>query len=149
MKQRIDLPIHDPQIIAQLIPHRAPMVLVDGLMAFDEISAVTSFKVAEDHIATIRGAISETGLLEHMAQSVAVHTGYKGFSEGKTPRIGYVGAIKTAEIKHLPTVGETIMTEVTITYSAMEMTMVTVVSKVEELVIASAEMSTMLKPLDT
>ncbi len=141
------LPITSREVLKKLIPHREPVILIDTLQYHDENSVISSFLVSEHNIFVSKHHFSEAGILEHMAQSVALHTGYAGYVSEKPTREGYIAAIKKAEILQLPKVNETIVTKVKITYSAMDMTMVTIQSKVDEITIATAEMSTILKPM--
>ena len=143
------LPTANLEFLKKLIPHREPMILIDTLQYHDENSLVSSFLITEQCLFIKENKLSEAGILEHMAQSVALHTGYSGYIDEKATREGYIGAIKKAEIVQLPKVGETITTQVNITYSAMDMTMVQIETKIDGKIIALAEMSTVLKPLES
>ena len=143
------LPTANLEFLKKLIPHREPMILIDTLQYHDENSLVSSFLITEQCLFIKENNFSEAGILEHMAQSVALHTGYSGYIDEKATREGYIGAIKKAEIVQLPKVGETITTQVNITYSAMDMTMVQIETKIDGKIIALAEMSTVLKPLES
>ena len=140
------LPITDLSVLKQLLPQREPMLLVDSLISFSENSLISMFAITEENIFVKNNHFQETGLLENMAQTVALHTGYKGKLSSEKPRVGYIGAIKKATFERLPSVGETIKTEVIITYNAMDMTMVDVAVFLKEEKIASATMTTILKP---
>ena len=85
-------------------------------------------------------------LLEHIAQSVALHTGYTGYLEEKLTKEGYIGAIKKAELLKTPAVNETIETEIEIIHEAIGITLVKTTTKLEQEIIATTEMKTMLKP---
>lgn len=143
------LPITNMEFLKKLIPHRKPMILVDTLRYHDANSLVSSFLIPQQCLFVKENKFSEAGILEHMAQSAALHTGYSGYLNKKATREGYIGAIKKAEIRQLPQVGDTLQTEVHISYSAMEMILVRLESKVGDVNIASAEMSTILKPLES
>lgn len=140
-------PITNLEFLKKLIPHREPMILIDTLLYHDSTSLVSSLLVLKESLFVASNQFSEAGILEHMAQSVALHTGYSGYLSEQSTREGYIGAIKKAEILQLPKVGEIITTQVTITYSAMDMTLVTLESKIDGKIIATAAMSTILKPV--
>lgn len=123
------------------------MILIDTLQYHVSTSLISRLLVVKESLFVTSKQFSEAGILEHMAQSVALHTGYSGYLNKKATREGYIGAIKKAEILQLPRVGEIITTQVTISYSAMDMTLVHIESKVVEKIIATAEMSTVLKPI--
>jgi len=140
-------PIKNRTFLKKLIPHREPMILVDTLHHHNATGLLGSLLILEEGPFVINGEFSEAGILEHMAQCVALHTGYSGYLTEKPVREGYIGAIKNAEIIQLPKIGEIITTRVTISYSAMDMMLVQLESSIQTLVIATAEMSTILKPL--
>ena len=86
----------------------------------------------------------ETGIIEHMAQSVALYTGYQFYLKQEPAPTGYIGAIKSVEILKLPKVGEHIETTVSILQEFMGVTLVNISSKVNNEVIAFAQMKTVL-----
>lgn len=145
-KLKRNLPITDLTVLKQMLPHREPMLLVDSLISFSETSIVSNLTILSSNIFVQNNYFQEAGLLENMAQTVALHTGYNGMLFEVPPRVGYIGAIKQATFEQLPIVGDTIKTEATITYNAIEMTMVNVVVFLKEEKIASATMTTILKP---
>ena len=92
-----------------------------------------------------KGVLLEPGLVENMAQTVALHTGYAYFLKGEEAPTGYIGSIKKVEIFGLPKVGETLRTEVHILHEFMGVTMVNVeVFDTEKKVLASAQMKTVI-----
>ncbi|QIE60111.1 hypothetical protein G5B37_11220 [Rasiella rasia] len=140
------LPISDMVFLKKLIPHREPIILIDTLQYHDENTLIASFTIPKEHLFVSDKTFSEAGLLEHMAQCVALHTGFTGFAKNEPPRIGYIGAIKSAQLSELPRIGDTVTTEVVITYSAMDMSLVKIKSLIASKHIATAEMSTILAP---
>ncbi|MFC7357921.1 hypothetical protein ACFQO1_09500 [Jejudonia soesokkakensis] len=144
MKQK--LPITDLAVIKQMLPHREPMLFVDSLISYSESSIVSQLTISASNIFVQNNQFQEAGLLENMAQTVALHTGYKAMFSEATPRIGYIGAIKKATFERLPSVGDDITTEAIITYNALDMTRVDVAVFLEKKRIARATMTTILKP---
>jgi predicted hotdog family 3-hydroxylacyl-ACP dehydratase len=100
--------------ILSLIPHRPPFVQVDGLVSADESVFVTEFKVQKDNLLLRHGCLSESGMLENIAQSAALGFGYNGKKSGQLPKVGYIGAISRVSVLQLPEVGELITTRVEI-----------------------------------
>ena len=145
-KQPAHFPITDPSMLHRLLPHRSPMLLIDTVLSYTEQSIVCSYEVVQNSLFVIDSFFSESGIIEHMAQTVAVHTGYSGYLNQQPTREGYIGAIKSVEVMRLPKLGEVLTSEATILYSAMEMTLVAITSIVNEVPVARAEMSTILKP---
>lgn len=144
-KNFLENPITDIAIVKQLIPHREPMILVDGLLYFDGSNAITCLTILEANIFVENNHFSEMGLIEHMAQSAALLTGYKHKSQNLPIKEGFIAAIKNLRAESLPKVKEVILTEVQITYEIATMTIVRLTSKVNNCVVAMAEMTLVLK----
>ncbi|MCF1190186.1 hypothetical protein LRR18_01215 [Mangrovimonas sp. AS39] len=136
------LPITD---ISNLIPQKSPFVMVNSLEHFSETEVVSTFTITEDNIFVENGQLQEPGLVENMAQTVALHTGYAYFLKGEDAPTGYIGSIKKIAVKKLPSIKETITTKVSILHEIMGVTMVNVtVLNVDQEEIASGEMKTVI-----
>jgi 3-hydroxymyristoyl/3-hydroxydecanoyl-(acyl carrier protein) dehydratase len=70
-------PITDIGAIKKLLPHREPMLMVDSLLYFDGKKGIAELTVLETNIFVETKIFTETGLIEHMAQTAALMTGYK------------------------------------------------------------------------
>tara|TARA_R110002012_G_scaffold322083_1_gene554847 strand:+ start:27078 stop:27509 length:432 start_codon:yes stop_codon:yes gene_type:complete len=131
--------------IADLIPQKIPFVMVDTLVEFSAESLVSNFKILDENIFTQNGCLTEPGLVENMAQSVALHTGFDYFLKGEAAPIGYIGSIKSIEIRQLPKIHENITTKVTILHEFMGITMVEIqVFNEAQEEIANSEMKTII-----
>ena len=106
---------------------------------------VSGFTIKEDNIFVSEGIFQASGLIEHQAQTVALHTGYKYFLLGKESPTGYIGAIKSVEVENLPKVGDQLISEATILNEMMGVTLVEIVTKINETVIAKSQMKTVVK----
>lgn len=133
-------------LIEQFIPQRPPMVLVDTLHSFETDRVVSGLTISESNIFVTNGFFSETGILEHIAQTAALYMGYGALKRGGIPKEGYIGAIKSATIHVIPKVGAVLRTELVVVYDVMSMLLVHAETYCEDVLIASAEMKTMLKP---
>ncbi|MFP3599663.1 hypothetical protein, partial [Chryseobacterium sp. SIMBA_029] len=91
------LPPSDKDFVENLIPQRAPFVMVNELLEYSENHLISGFEVKEDNLFIQDGSFQASGLIEHQAQSVALHTGYKYYLLGKDAPTGYIGAIKSFE----------------------------------------------------
>ena len=109
-----ELPISAPEQIIQLIPQRSPMVMVDTLWEYTPETAVVGLTITQENIFVQEGNLSASGLIEHMAQSIALHKGYGYYLKALPTPMGYIGAIKHIEIQALPKKGEAIRTHITI-----------------------------------
>lgn len=139
------LPTTDQNFVESLIPQRFPFVMVNSITAYSETQLVSGFEVKEENIFVQDGVFQASGLVEHQAQSVALHTGYKFYLLGKEAPTGYIGSIKIFESNALPKVGDILKTEVTILNEIMGVTLVDAVTKLNDKVIASSQMKTVVK----
>jgi 3-hydroxyacyl-[acyl-carrier-protein] dehydratase len=139
------LPTTDQNFVESLIPQRFPFVMVNSIADYSETQLVSGFEIKEENIFVQNGVFQASGLIEHQAQSVALHTGYKFYLLGKEAPTGYIGAIKSFEAHDLPKVGDTLKTEVTILNEIMGVTLVDAVTKLNDEVIASSQMKTVVK----
>lgn len=131
--------------ITNLIPQGAPFVMVDVLVFFSEKEVVSEFTVTSDNIFFKDNLFTEPGVIENMAQTVALHTGYDFFRRHQQAPVGYIGAIKKANINKLPKLGETITTKATILQEFMGVTMVSiVVTGSNGVELANSEMKTVI-----
>ncbi len=138
-------PITDLALIKKLIPHREPIIMVDALMYVDNSKAISQLSVTETNRFVEKNKFSETGLIEHMAQTAALLTGYKYHPENLPIQEGFIAAIKNLNIERLPLTMETISTEAKITYELATMRIVQITSFIKEQIIASSEMTLVLK----
>lgn len=130
--------------VEKLIPQKFPFVMVDTLVSFTETSLTSGLKVTNDNIFVENNVFQESGVIEHMAQSVALHTGYDYFLKKENPPTGYIGSIKSLEIKRLPLLNETIETNVSVLHEFMGVTLVDIISQVNGEEIAKSQMKTVI-----
>ena len=138
------LPTSDQNFVESLIPQRFPFVMVDSIAEYSESHLVSGFKPVEENIFIQDGTFQASGLLEHQAQSVALHTGYKFYLSGKEAPTGYIGAIKSFEVITLPKPGDQLTSEVSILNEMMGVTLVDVITKINDEVIAKSQMKTVV-----
>lgn len=78
---------HEPQSgyppVAQLVPHEAPMILVDELIEWSPTHAQVRAQVRRGGPFVSDGQLPATILLEYMAQAVAVADGMSGRESGR------------------------------------------------------------------
>lgn len=131
--------------IGHLIPQKYPFVMVDTLVSFSKSDVTSNFTIKKDNLFFLNDTLSEPGLIENMAQTVALHTGYDFFLKGEDAPTGYIGSIKKIEISKLPKIDETISTHVEILQEFLGITLVKieVYNKNKEL-IASGQMKTVI-----
>ena len=108
--------------IEQLIPHRAPFIMVDKVISFTHEKSTTSFFIEEDNVLCENNSFRETGLIENIAQSVAASRGYEGRKNNTSPKIGYIGSIKSFKVNFFPSVNSEITTEITLLNQVLNFT---------------------------
>ncbi|WP_179317413.1 hypothetical protein [Winogradskyella undariae] len=138
-------PITDQNIILKLIPQRAPIIMVEALLYFDDSKVISGLTVTSDNMFVQNGFFTEPGLIEHMAQTVALYTGYHFYIKNTPAPEGYIGAIKGVTIEKLPKVNMQLETEVEILHEIMGVTLVKGTTKLNGEVIVTAQMKTVLK----
>ncbi len=138
------VPLFDSAFVGNLIPQKFPFVMIDKLFSFSDTSLVSGLTVGSDNIFTDNGIFQEPGLVEHMAQSVALHTGYQFYLKNETAPTGYIGSINNIEINQLPQLGDEIRTTVTILQEFAGITLVELASEVNGKTIATGQMKTVL-----
>lgn len=139
----MSLPISGEKLLL-LIPQRAPIVMVSSLESYDDNALVSTFIVSRGNMFVDGEKLVESGLLEHMAQSVALHTGYSYFLKGENAPMGYIGSMQNVEIHGLPKIGETVFSAITILQEFMGVTLVEIETKLEDKIIARARMKTVI-----
>ncbi len=136
--------IADGDFLQTLIPQKNPFVMVDTLTEYTEQSIVSNFTIPKDNILISKNHFSAPGLIENMAQTIALHTGYKYFLKKQPAPTGYIGAIKKAEIFKLPKVSQKLTTTVEILHDIMGVTLVQAKVECDGILLASSEMKTAL-----
>lgn len=99
--------------IFELIPQREPMVMVDEHISTENNVTLTRFSIEPDTMFVENNALSEAGLIENIAQSAAVHSGFlfKQSGSNKSP-VGFIATIQELQINSFPRVGNILQTEI-------------------------------------
>lgn len=142
--QNIVLPILDRDIVGNLIPQKFPFVMVDKVLSFEENFITSGFTIEESNIFTKDSIFQEAGVIEHMAQSVALYTGFQFFLKNEVAPTGYIGAIKSIEIFKLPKVNDNLITKVKVLHEFSGVTLVDISVLLNEVEIARGQMKTVL-----
>ncbi|HLT50982.1 MAG TPA: hypothetical protein VKZ93_03435 [Arenibacter sp.] len=136
--------IREKTFIESLIPQKDPFVMVDKLFHFSEKKVISGFTIPSTNLFVDKGHFVAAGLIEHMAQSVALYTGYQYYLKNEAAPTGYIGAIKSATILELPGMGQELITTASILHEIMGVTLVAVQVMYKNAVIANSEMKTVL-----
>ena len=131
-------------MILDLIPQRAPIVMVDEFLGIDDNISKTRLAVKDDNIFVDDGMLSECGLIEHIAQSAAARVGYVFKTNNQEIPIGYIGSVNNFELKEFPKVGEVISTEIEIIQEVFNITLFQAKCYINDVEIASCKMKIFL-----
>ena len=136
--------------VLSYIPQRNPIVVVHGLTDHSESGSTSIFNVEKDHLFVRDGKLLLSGLMENIAQTAALRSGYhfaelaQADGEMKEPPIGFIGALKNFVVNDLPSVGSVLYTTVKMTHEVMGMQVVEASVQCGRNVIATCEMKIFL-----
>lgn len=136
--------ITDKSFVQDLIPQKNTFVMVDKLLFFSEKKVISGLTIYSENIFTTKNMFTAPGLIEHMAQTVALYTGYQYFMKNEPAPVGYIGAIKKVEIHRLPALSEELETTATILHEIMGVTLVKIETECNGQIIATSEMKTVI-----
>ena len=135
--------------ILDLLPQRQPFIMIDSLLHFDMVLTVTGMRIAEDNMFVENGVLTESGVIENIAQTCAARMGYinKYLCADKV-KIGFIGSIKDLVIENLPQVGDELKTTVEVVSEIFAITLVNAKVEIGDKVIASCEMKISITDID-
>ena len=113
-----NLPVWD------IIPQRAPMLMVDRLLSYDPAASESELLIRPDNI-FLSDVLQTAGIVEHIAQTCAARIGYYNkYILHRPVVIGYIAAIRRLDVHRQPGVGEELLTQIEELGSAFGMTLV-------------------------
>jgi predicted hotdog family 3-hydroxylacyl-ACP dehydratase len=83
---------------AQVLPHEAPMILIDELLAAGEKTLSARVLLRDDSPFLQDGRVSSMVVLEYMAQTIAAMAGLRNRSNGKEVQRGYLLGCRNLEL---------------------------------------------------
>ena len=131
--------------IINLIPQKPPFVMVGDAVSTDEKTTVSIFKIEEDNILVENGYLIEAGIIENIAQTLALRGGLQREKSDKEAPIGMIGAIKNLNIISRPPVNSTITTTVEVDREVMNAHLINGNVVLDGKLIAECEMKIFLK----
>ncbi len=142
---KVDKPIIDKEHILNYIPQRPPIVLVSRIYKADEVSVISGFDISDDHMLVQNKRLTESGIVENMAQTAASRAGYEAVKNNSTPAVGFIGNIKDLVIHFLPESGHEVLTEVSTKTQVMNVSIVEAKSYCNHQLVANYEMKIFLQ----
>lgn len=130
--------------ILQYIPQRAPIVMVDKFFGVKDELSVSGLTVKKDNIFCKDGYFQDSGLIEHIAQSAAIRTGYIFITKGEEVPVGFIGSVNNLTINELPRVGDELTTEVRVETEVFGITLLSATVKVDTSIVAECQMKVAL-----
>lgn len=115
--------------------------MVDQLTHFDEVITRTHLKVAADNIFVENNELTESGVIENIAQTCAARMGYiNKYLCADEVKIGFIGSIKDLIFEKLPKVDDSLKTTIEVVSEIFAITLVNAKVEVDDQLIASCEM---------
>lgn len=139
-----EFPITNKELLLSCIPQRDPIVLVDALVTYSERAVTSGLQVSAQNLFIQGNLLTEPALIEHMAQTVALHTGFGYFLKKDEAPTGYIGSIAQLVINRLPKIDENLQTTATILHEFSGVTLVDLVVTIKEEIIATGQMKTVI-----
>jgi predicted hotdog family 3-hydroxylacyl-ACP dehydratase len=129
----------------KLLPQKPPFTMVDRLFYCDEKKATAGLLVGVENPLVANGYLQEPGIMENIAQTVALKAGYETLALNKPPQIGFIAAIKDLNVFGLVPVGEMLITEIEILMSLQNMLVVNGKSYYNNIPVANCELKIFIK----
>jgi predicted hotdog family 3-hydroxylacyl-ACP dehydratase len=76
--------------IKSLVPHAAPMMLLDSLVSVDGDNLCAAVSITEQTMFCRAGEVGAWVGIEYMAQAIAAHAGWLALQQGEPVRIGFL-----------------------------------------------------------
>lgn len=109
----INIMLVNKENILKYIPQRAPFVMIDALIEANETSFESSFLIEQDNLFLADKCLSESALIENIAQTCAAGFGYVATQNGEDAGgMGFIGAISKLEVLGTAEVGNLIQTSI-------------------------------------
>ncbi len=128
--------------ISRYIPQRLPFVMVDKLIFCNNEQTQTEFLIREDNLFVADGQFLEMGVLENVAQTCAARLGY--LNESQPVKIGMIGSVDNFELFYSPSIGETIITTITVTAEVLNVILLSANTLCGDTLVASCNMKVIL-----
>ncbi len=131
--------------LLELIPQKPPMVMVDTLLYSDAKKTVSQLQLEPSNLFCAQGYFCEAGIIENIAQTAALGSGYRARQLGDQPKTGFIGAIKRLKIFDLPADNSRLETEIILLHEMFNARVIRARVSVGEKTIAEGEMNIFLQ----
>jgi len=135
--------------VTDLLPQAKPFLFVNKLTDFnyETYACKTSFLISKNTLLVEDNYLTESGLLENIAQTCAVQIGFVNkYILKKDIQIGFIGAVKNLKIINFARLGDKLETTIEILTEFADMKIAHCIVRVGNEVIAEGELKIALKP---
>jgi len=119
--------------------------MVDGLLVNDSDKTVSTLTIEASNLFVEEGFFKEPGLIEHIAQTAALRSGFEADQSNQKPPVGFIGSVKKMKIFCLPKVGDTLVTTMTIVLNMENISIIRGEVSVKGKLVAEGEMNIFLQ----
>ena len=128
--------------IDEILYHQAPMILIDRVDAYDDMTLFSSVEITEQSPFLDKRLMPAYVGIEYMAQSVAAFSGIGALQAGRQAKIGYlVSARKMAMKVPYFKIGDQLKIEIHLVYNETPMAVFECFIKRQDLVVATARLN--------
>lgn len=131
--------------ILKYIPQREPMVMIDRFYGIEGGCSYSSLYVKADNIFCENDFLTESGIIEHIAQSAAVRSGYEHISRNEPVPVGFIGSVGKLHIYTLPPVGSELQTTLRIEAEMMNIILISAQVEINGEPVAACQMKIALQ----
>ncbi len=110
--------------VISLIPQRPPMVMISSVVSADTGKLASRFLIGADCLFVDGENLTESGMLENIAQTAAAMVGLACLEKNVPVPLGFIGGINKIKVHQLPSVGQELYTEVEILQEVMHITLI-------------------------
>lgn len=139
-------PIISGTAICDYIPQRPPIVMIDKFFGLTSDASQSGLTISPDNLFCCDGKFQDGGIVEHIAQSGAMHIGFEFISRGEKVPLGFIGSINKLKINRLPSIGEELRTSICIEAKVGEISLIKATVSVGDEVIAEGKMKVATQP---
>jgi len=76
--------------VADYLPHRPPMLLIDDIVEVSDLRAVCRTTIHPDCVFAVHGVVHPSAMIEIVAQACAIYVGVLSARDGDPPRTGLI-----------------------------------------------------------
>lgn len=110
MINQVKTAIVEAQEIIDYLPHRAPLVMVDRLYMCSSKIGIAGLRIEYNNIFVSQNEFQESGLVEHMAQTIALKMAFESSLQNKKTFRGFLVVVRRFNVITLPKVGQEVIT---------------------------------------